>query len=83
MIAADERRARAPQGGVPWTEDPERFDVFARLPAVMRLLRMEAGESPAQLDVRLGLPRGSSRRRFPGSESSSSSAPQSWRKSPD
>lgn len=59
MIAADERRARARPGGVLWTEDPERFDVFARLPAVMRLLRMEAGESPEQLDVRLELPRGS------------------------
>lgn len=46
------------QSGVQWAERPESFEVFAGLPAALRLLRMEVGKSPEQLDVRLGLTRG-------------------------
>jgi transcriptional regulator with XRE-family HTH domain len=47
------------QSCAPWTEEPQEMEVFAGLPAVLRLLRLEAGASPARLDEALELPRGS------------------------
>jgi hypothetical protein len=47
------------QSCAPWTEDPEELEIFAGLPAVLRLLRLEDGASPEHLDEALALPRGS------------------------
>lgn len=47
------------QSCAPWTEDPQEMEVFAGLPAVLRLLRLEVGASPEHLDEALELARGS------------------------